>query len=95
MVQTVHYVEMTRSHARLAAGSSQDMVKSVRHDRAGPYRGGFTNNRDDERIAYCSLEEWEPWEQLEQSVVEIDASLTSSLPYNTYLECQTCIPPEF
>jgi hypothetical protein len=32
---------------------------SLRRDRAGPCRGGFMNNREDERVAYCSLEEWE------------------------------------
>jgi hypothetical protein len=31
----------------------------LRHDRAGPYRGSFVDNREDERVAYCSLEEWE------------------------------------
>jgi hypothetical protein len=45
----------------------------------GPYRGGFMNNREDERAAYCSIEEWEAGSiRVARVVVEIDASLAGS-----------------
>jgi hypothetical protein len=47
----------------------------------GPYRGGFMNNKEDERVAYCSVEEWEAGSiRVARVVVEIDASLASSQP---------------
>jgi hypothetical protein len=42
----------------------------------GPYRGGFMNNKEDERVAYCSVEEGSI--RVARVVVEIDASLAGS-----------------
>jgi hypothetical protein len=45
----------------------------------GPYRGGFMKNKEDERVAYCSVEEWEAGSiRVARVVVEIDASLAGS-----------------
>jgi hypothetical protein len=45
----------------------------------GPYRGGFMNNKEDERVAYCCVEEWEAGSiKVARVVVEIDAYLAGS-----------------
>jgi hypothetical protein len=53
-------VEATRSRAR-SVSRHEPSHGGVHYGMTeqGPYRGGFMNNREDERVAYCSLEEWE------------------------------------
>jgi hypothetical protein len=48
-------------------------------DRAGPCRGGFMSSKEDERVAHCSVEEWEAGRiRVARVVVEIDAYLAGS-----------------
>jgi hypothetical protein len=49
---------VTESSLLLCARLSVDYIH-YRMTETGPCHGGSMKNREDERVAYCSLEEWE------------------------------------